>query len=68
MTEQKRRYALVVQKQWIEVTEEVYRTYYKLAERERYLDKLAEKKTYLSKPAVKTVFRLTTGYPFQKNP
>ncbi|OPX84814.1 MAG: RNA polymerase sigma factor [Pelotomaculum sp. PtaB.Bin104] len=44
MEEQKRRYVLLVEKQWIEVTEEVYRTYYKLTERERYLEKLAEKK------------------------
>lgn len=44
MEEQERRYALVVKKRQIEVTEEVYKTYYKLTERERYLDKLAGKK------------------------
>lgn len=44
MEEQERRYALIVKKQRIEVTEEVYKTYYKLTERERYLEKLAEKK------------------------
>ena len=44
MEEQERRYALIVKKQRIEVTEEIYRTYYKLTERERYLEKLAEKK------------------------
>ena len=44
MEKQNRRYALVVKKKRIEVTEEVYRTYYKLTERERYMDKLAEKK------------------------
>ncbi|MFZ5944253.1 MAG: RNA polymerase sigma factor [Bacillota bacterium] len=44
MEEQERRYALVVKKQRIEVSEEIYKSYYKLTEREKYLDKLAEKK------------------------
>ena len=44
MKEKERRYALVVKKERIEVTEAVYKNYYKLVERERYLDKLAEKK------------------------
>lgn len=44
MEEQGRRYALVIKKKRIEVTEEVYKSYYKLTEREKYLDKLAEKK------------------------
>jgi DNA-directed RNA polymerase specialized sigma24 family protein len=44
MEEQERRYALVIKKQRVEVTKEVYRTYYKLTERERYLNRLAEKR------------------------
>jgi len=44
MKEQERRYTLVVKKERITVTEEVYKAYYKLKERERYLDKLAEEK------------------------
>jgi len=44
MEEQERRYALVVKKQRIEVTKEVYKSYYKFTEREKYLNKLAEKK------------------------
>jgi DNA-directed RNA polymerase specialized sigma24 family protein len=44
MNEQERKYAIVIKKERIEVTEEVYKSYYKLMERERHLDKLAEKK------------------------
>jgi hypothetical protein len=44
MKEQERKYAIVVKKERIEVTEEIYKNYYKLVERERYLDKLAERK------------------------
>ena len=44
MEKQERRYTLIVKKQRIEVTEEVYKTYYKLTERERYLEKMADKK------------------------
>lgn len=44
MEEKGRKYALVVKKKRIEVSEEVYKSYYKLTEREKYLDKLAEKK------------------------
>ncbi|NPV89861.1 MAG: sigma-70 family RNA polymerase sigma factor [Firmicutes bacterium] len=44
MEEQERRYVLIIKKQRIEVTKEVYKTYYKLTERERYLNKLAGKK------------------------
>lgn len=40
---QERKYAIIVKKESVEVTEEVYRSYYKLVERERYLDKLAKK-------------------------
>jgi len=44
MKKQERKYAIVVKKERIEVTEEIYKNYYKLVERERYLDKLAERK------------------------
>ncbi len=44
MKEQERKYAIVIKKERVEVTEEVYKSYYRLVERERYLDKLAEKK------------------------
>lgn len=44
MKEQERKYAIVIKKERVEVTEEVYKNYYRLMERERYLDKLAEKK------------------------
>lgn len=44
MQEQERKYVIVVKKERIEVTEEIYKSYYRLVERERYLVKLAEKK------------------------
>jgi len=44
MEEQESRYTLIVKKKRIVVTEEVYKAYYKLKEREKYLDKLAEEK------------------------
>lgn len=44
MKKQERKYAIVVKKERVEVTEEIYKNYYKLVERERYLDKLAERK------------------------
>ncbi len=44
MKEQEQKYAIVIKKERVEVTEEIYKNYYKLMERERYLDKLAEKK------------------------
>ena len=44
MEEQERTYNLIVKKKRIPVTEEVYKAYYKLKERENYLDKLAEEK------------------------
>ena len=44
MKEQERKYAIVVKKERVEVTEEIYKNYYRLVERERYLDKLAERK------------------------
>jgi|BioPla2DNA2_1021312.scaffolds.fasta_scaffold01706_5 DNA-directed RNA polymerase specialized sigma24 family protein len=44
MKEQERKYAIVVKKERVEVTEEIYKNYYRLVERERYLNKLAERK------------------------
>jgi RNA polymerase sigma factor (sigma-70 family) len=44
MKEQEQKYAIVIKKERVEVTEEIYKSYYRLVERERYLDKLAEKK------------------------
>lgn len=44
MKEQERKYAIVIKKERVEVTEEIYKSYYRLVERERYLDRLAEKK------------------------
>lgn len=44
MKKQEQKYAIVVKKERVEVTEEIYKSYYKLFERERYLDKLAEKR------------------------
>lgn len=44
MKKQERKYAIVVKKEQVEVSEEIYKSYYRLVERERYLDKLAETK------------------------
>ncbi|WP_094551581.1 sigma factor-like helix-turn-helix DNA-binding protein [Petroclostridium xylanilyticum] len=41
MREKENKYTLVAKKKRIVVTEEVYKAYYQLKERERYLDKLA---------------------------
>lgn len=43
MNKQERKYVIVVKKEPVEVTEEIYKSYYKLVERERYLEKLAMK-------------------------
>lgn len=44
MEEQESIYVLIVKKKRIAVSKEVYRAYYKLKEREKYLDRLAEAK------------------------
>lgn len=44
MEEKERTYTLLVKKKRITVSQEVYKAYYRLREREKYLDKLTEKK------------------------
>lgn len=45
MSKDKTTYELVVKKQRIEVSEEIYEVYYKCKEREKYIDKLNQKYT-----------------------
>lgn len=44
MEERVKKHALLIKRRRIEVSEEIYKAYYKLTEREKYLDKLAGQK------------------------